>query len=112
MNTQTAPPANIDYPLGIQFGDFDGDITTSSDYGSGLIKSNCKLKGQNCWLAADNDKNGWIQVNLRKGFIINAISIQGRNGTAQWVTKFRVLWSPDRIDYIHLCMHIRRKFRF
>ena len=112
MNTQTAPPANIDYPLGIQFGDFDGDITTSSDYGSGLIKSNCKLKGQNCWLAADNDKNGWIQVNLRKGFIINAISIQGRNGVAQWVTKFRVLWSPDGIDYIHLCMHIRRKFRF
>ena len=104
MNTQIAPPANVDYPLGIQYGDFDNDITTSSDYGSGLIKSNCKLKGPHCWLAADNDKNGYIQVNLRNGFIINAISIQGRNGVAQWVTKFRVLWSPDGKEYINLCV--------
>ena len=100
----SSPPTVVnDYVLGIQYGDFDDDITTSSDYGSGLIKSNCKLNGPNCWLAADNDKNGYIQVNLRKGFFINAISIQGRNGCEQWVSKFRVLWSPDGKEYIHLC---------
>ena len=75
-----SPPTVInDYILGKQYGDFDNDITTSSDYGSGLLKSNCKLNGPNCWLAADNDKYGYIQVNLRNGFFINAISIQGRN---------------------------------
>ena len=103
MNTQIAAPTTVDYALGIQYGDFDDFITTSSDYGSGLVKGNCKLKGPHCWLAADNDKNGYIQVNLRNGFIINAISIQGRNGVGQWVTKFRVLWSPDGKEYINLC---------
>ena len=104
MNTQNSPPVVLnDYPLGIQYGDFDDEITTSSDYGSGLIKQNCKLNGSDCWLAADNDKNGFIQVNLRKGFNICAISIQGRKGTSQWVTKFRVLWSPDGKEYINLC---------
>ena len=99
-----SPPTVInDYVLGIQYGDFDDDITTSSDYGSGLVKSNCKLNGPNCWLAADNDKYGYIQVNLRNGFFINAISIQGRNGYDQWVSKFRVLWSPDGKEYINLC---------
>ena len=33
-----SPPTVInDYVLGIQYGDFDDDITTSSDYGSGLV---------------------------------------------------------------------------
>ena len=105
MNTQNYPPPTIvnDYILGIQYGDFDGDITTSSDYGSGLIRENCKLNGPNCWLASNSDKNGFIQVNLRNGFIINAISIQGRSGNSQWITKFRVLWSPDGKEYINLC---------
>ena len=104
MITQESPAPNIkDYILGIQYGDFDNEITSSSDYGSGLVKSNCKLNGPNCWLASDNDKKGYIQVNLRNGFIINAISIQGRNGCAQWVTKFRLLWSHDGKEYINLC---------
>ena len=63
MNTQNYPPPTIvnDYILGIQYGDFDDDITTSSDYGSGLIRENCKLNGPNCWLASNSDKNGFIQ---------------------------------------------------
>ena len=41
----SSPPTVVnDYVLGIQYGDFDDDITSSSDYGSGLVKSNCKLK--------------------------------------------------------------------
>ena len=99
-----SPPEDLqDYILGIQYGDFDNDITTSSDYGSGLTKVNCKLNGNNCWLAKDDDKNGYIQVNLRNGFYINAISIQGRKGNDQYVTKFRVLWSEDGQEYINLC---------
>ena len=104
MNTSNSPPVALnDYVLGIQYGDFDNEITTSSDYGSGLEKQNCKINGPHCWLAADKDKNGYIQVNLRKGFNICGISIQGRNGSSQWVTKFRVLWSPDGLEYINLC---------
>ena len=77
----TPSPPNIanaaeDFVLGIQYGDFDNEITTSSDYGRGLIKSNCKLKGAHCWLARDDDKNGYIQVNLRNGFKIIFKNIQ------------------------------------
>ena len=104
MITQESPAPNIkDYILGIQYGDFDNEITSSSDYGSGLVKLNCKINRPNCWLASDNDKNGYIQVNLRNGFIINAISIQGRNGHEQCVKKFRLLWSPDGKEYINFC---------
>ena len=103
METSYSSRNEIDYNLGIQYGDFDSDITTSSDYGSSLIRANCKLNGDYAWLARDDDKNGYIQVDLRNGFYINAISIQGRKDSAQWVTKFRVLWSPDKKEFINLC---------
>ena len=100
-----APAALKDYILGIQYGDFDDDIDISSHYNGESIysKFNCKLNGPYAWVPHDNDKKGYIQVNLRNGFIINAISIQGRKDCAQWVTKFRVLWSPDGKEYINLC---------
>ena len=60
MNTSNSPPVALnDYVLGIQYGDFDNEITTSSDFWSGLDKQNCKLNGSACWLASNNDKNGY-----------------------------------------------------
>ena len=92
--------------MGIQYGDFDEQITASSIYDRLYITSNCKLNGPHCWVPKDSDKNGYIQVKFKNEFFINAISIQGRNKEdkySQWVTKFRVLWSPDGNGYINLC---------
>ena len=105
-NTPSPPISEIDYVLGIQYGDFDDQITASSIYDSTYATSNCKLNGPRCWVPADSDKNGYIQVKFKNDFYINAISIQGRNKddkSSQWVTKFRMLWSPDGRNYIHLC---------
>ena len=105
-NTPNSHSSEIDYILGIKYGDFDDQITASSIYDNNYITSNCKLNGPHCWVPADSDKNGYIQVKFKNELFINAISIQGRNkddNCSQWVTKFRVLWSSDGKEYLNLC---------
>ena len=86
--------------VGISFGDFDGKITASSDAGSNYSVKGCKLNqiGKNghasAWCASGNDKeNPWIQVDLGSQYWINAVSLQGRGDSAQWVTQFRIRYS-------------------
>ena len=44
-NTPNSHSSKIDYILGIQYGDFDDQITASSIYDNNYITSNCKLNG-------------------------------------------------------------------
>ena len=92
----------IDYLVGISFGDFDGKITSSSQWNSDHSVKGCKLNkmGENghasAWCAAGDDmKNPWIQVDLGSQYWINAVSLQGRGDDdyPQWVTQFRIKYS-------------------
>ena len=93
----------VDYSCGIEFGDYDNLIKSSSDYGEGLVKGSCKLNCPNCWLAADNDKDGYIEVELKKDHrYLSAISVQGRfdqPSSDQYTKKFRILRSTDGIEF-------------
>ena len=90
----------IDYLVGISYGDFNDKMTASSEYnkdhsvkGSNLNKI---MKGghASAWCAADKDlENPWIQVDLGSEYWINAVSLQGRGDSAQWVTQFRIRYS-------------------
>ena len=103
-NTPNSHSSEIDYILGIQYGNFDDLITASSIYDNNYVTSNCKLNGPHCWVPAYSDKKGYIQVNFKNELFINAISIQGRNkedNSSQWVTRFRVLWSSDGKEYLN-----------
>ena len=96
--------------LGIQYGDFDGKIKSSSDYNSNHDVRGCKLnkimpsEHSSAWCASDSekDKNPWIQVNFGKRLLITGVSIQGRADSNQYITKFRVLYSNDGTNFSHI----------
>ena len=47
------------------------------------------------WSAKTNDKAQWIQVNLGKIMEVTKVGMQGRQDSAQWVTKYKVSYSKD-----------------
>ena len=97
-----------DYFLGIQYGDFDDRIKASSQYDSNFSVKGCKLNKtmenghSSAWCAASSDKNAWIEVNLGGSYLITGVSIQGRGDSNQYVTKFRVLYSNDGINFLNI----------
>ena len=99
-----------DYFIGIQYGDFDDKIKASSQHDSNHSIKGCKLNKlmpkepwhSSAWVALTSDEKKWIEVNFGKEYLISGISIQGRGDCNQYVTKFRVLFSKDGIDFINL----------
>ena len=101
---------NLDYFIGIQYGDFDGKITASSEYNPDHSVKGCKLNKlitsepwhASAWVASKSDEKKYIEVNFGKEYLINGISIQGRGDCNQYVTKFRVLYSLDGNNFVNL----------
>ena len=96
-----------DIPLGIQYGDYDSKITASSKQWVKYYPIDGKLNSSTAWCPAEADKNNhpWIQVNLPKEKYITSITLQGRKDKKfgnQYLTKFRVLYSKDGINFEHL----------
>ncbi len=99
----------MDSSIGIPYGDFDGKIHSSSDYNENHDVRGCKLNKTGpsghsqawCCGAGEVDKNPWIQVDFDTDLLIDAVSIQGRGDSNQYVTKFRILYSLDKINFIH-----------
>ncbi|XP_072017381.1 uncharacterized protein [Amphiura filiformis] len=90
----------------------DGQITASSMWSNKASHGphNARLNHQKgtttggafvagAWVAAINDSNQWIQVNLRAVMWVSRVMIQGRNGHDQWVTKFKVLYKTYGVDW-------------
>ena len=54
------------------------------------------------WSAKRNDRNQWIQVTFPEVTKVTRVGIQGRYDYNQWVTKFKVSYSLDGIDFVIL----------
>ena len=93
-----------DISLGIEYGDYDEQIIGSSQQWEGYYPVNGKLNSSTCWCpsSADKDNHPWIQVNLKNEKFMTSITLQGRTDCNQYVTKFRVLYSKDGINFEHL----------
>ena len=53
------------------------------------------------WSAKTNDVNQWIQVTFIDDiYKVTAVGIQGRFDYDQWVTKFKVSYSADGLNFI------------
>lgn len=97
-----------DCSVGIPYGDLDGKITASSELSPKHTVLGCKLgKGSPreghaaAWCTKENDRNGWIQVEFPKPLTLSAVATQGREGTIQYVTRYRVLVSDDGRIFMH-----------
>ena len=83
----------------------DAQITASSEWDSNhaaiQARLNFKAGGgkQGAWSARSNDANQWIQVALGSFTKLTGIATQGRNGANQWVTKYKIQYSDDGVNF-------------
>ena len=80
-------------------------ITASSQWDSNhaaiQARLNFKAGGgkQGGWSALWNDHSQWIQVTLGSYTKLTGIATQGRNGHSQWVTKYKLQYSDDGVNF-------------
>lgn len=93
-------------PLGMEKGGIkDAQITASSEFSVqhaakfGRLNFRASAKEQGGWSAGYTAANQWIQVDLRKYTVVKGIATQGRNGYGQWVTKYKLQYSDDGVNF-------------
>lgn len=94
--------------LGVENGQIpDRKISASSQWDANHASEQGRLHFQasgskvGAWCAGRNDDNQWLQVDLGSQFTrITGVASQGRNGAhRQWVTKYKLLYSNDGINF-------------
>ena len=66
----------------------DSAISASSFLHGGSLPSMVRLNSTFSWIAADNDSQPWVQVDLGKDAMIKKIATQGRRGAYWWVRTY------------------------
>lgn len=55
---------------------------------------------QGAWVAGSQDLNQWLQVDLKvKHTSVARVATQGRNGNEHWVTKYKLQYSNDEVNF-------------
>ena len=63
------------------------------------------------WCARHNNRLQWYQVNFGRPTRVVKITTQGRQDSRQWVTKYYLSYSQDRIHYAEFKQNSNRKVR-
>ena len=86
----------------------DSQINASSqlDLSHAAIQGRLHLKATadkaGCWSAGRNDTSQWLQVNLgSKDIRVTRVATQGRGDDAQWVTRYRLQYSKDGVNFLY-----------
>lgn len=52
------------------------------------------------WSAGRNDLLQWLQIDLGSKYTkVTRVATQGRNGNSQWVTRYRLLYGNDGLNF-------------
>ncbi|XP_068676079.1 uncharacterized protein [Montipora foliosa] len=94
-------------PLGMEFGAItDAQIQASSEWDlnhaaiQGRLNFQKSVIKRGAWSAKKNDKNQWLQIDLRTFYYeVRAVASQGRNQDNQWVTKYKLQYSNDGVNF-------------
>ena len=93
-------------PLGFESGAIiDSQISASSELDGttlpGQARLHFKSDGSKAggWSALNNDLNQWLQVELGSYTTVTRVATQGRDGYDQWVTKYRLQYSNDGVNF-------------
>ena len=85
---------------------FDRQITASSqlDANHAAIQGRLNLKATGnkaqSWSAISNDLSQWLQVDLGSANTkVTGVATQGRNDPPQWVTKYKLHYSNDGVNF-------------
>ena len=93
-------------PLGMESGAIsDAQISASSqwdnNHGSHRARLNKRSFGnkRGAWSSLKNDIYQWLQVDLGTYTTVTRIATQGRSDMSQWVTKYRLQYSEDGVNF-------------
>ncbi|XP_068752557.1 protein sidekick-1-like isoform X3 [Montipora capricornis] len=94
-------------PLGMEFGAIkDAQIQASSEFDlnhaaiQGRLNFQKSGEKRGAWSAKKSDENQWLQIDLRASYTkVTAVASQGRNDFKQWVTKYKLQYSNDRVTF-------------
>ena len=84
----------------------DGQISASSQLNSTHAVAQARLHFKatagkaGSWSARSNDVNQWLQIDLGSRHIsVTRVATQGRNDSPQWVTKYKLQYSNDGVNF-------------
>ena len=89
-------------PLGMennQISDAQISASSVSDDRSSPGQARLHLPGGRGWSAFKNDPHQWLQVDLRSYTTVTRVATQGRTGTKEWVTKYKLQYSDDGMNF-------------
>ena len=93
-------------PVGVEDGRItDSQLKASSEHDSNHGVTNARLNRPaqsgttGAWSAKTNDANQWIQADLGFQQSVAGVMLQGRQDGPQWVTKFKVQYSDDGVNW-------------
>ena len=80
-------------------------LTASSIYNKNGAPTFARLQrektrvGYGAWVAKHNNHHQWLKADFRRAVRITKICTQGRQDAAQWVTRYTVSYSLDRLHW-------------
>ena len=78
----------------------DEQITASSQSNSDHAPFQGRLHFQKSWTAGTTNLHQWLQVDLGSQYTkVTRVATQGRNDAAQWVTKYKLSYSDDGVNF-------------
>ena len=83
----------------------DSQIKAPSEWNGNYAANQARLNfkqgrvKQGGWSARWSNANQWIQVALRGYTRVTGIATQGRNGYSEWVTKYKLQYSDDGVNF-------------
>ena len=69
-------------------------------FGVGRLHFKAVAAKAGSWSAKHNNLGQWLQIDLgNKHTKVTGLATQGRNGYGQWVTKYKVQYSDDGVNF-------------
>ncbi len=57
---------------------------------------------QGAWIPSSHDANQWLQIDLLTTHIsVTRVATQGRNGNTNWVSKYKLQYSNDGVNFLY-----------